>query len=202
MQRTTEVERRVRVLRRCDALTTNVDLHATLADVFGTTPSHRTHGHSLAPLVTSAASHVRDWALAGVYGRWVHVVDGKRKYARAPVAKDNLPLSMWSNRWSTMPVAAMPELKLPRPNRRAFLDYMPGSDVPVIRQPFRQGDLLPFWSLGMRVGEHHCYDVANDPEEMENRLGTTDERDMVELLRVALRAVDAPDEQFVRLGIA
>jgi arylsulfatase A-like enzyme len=188
--------------RRTRALTTNVDLYATIADVFGVSPSHRTHGHSLAPLVTGAATRVRDWALAGVYGRWVHVLDGERKYARAPVAKDNLPLSMWSNRWSTMPVAALPDLKLPKPDRRAFLDYMPGSDVPVIRQPFREGDLLPYWSLGMRIGEHHCYRLADDPTESENRLGGSDERDMTELLHAALRAVEAPAEQFERLGIA
>ena len=35
----------------CDALTTTVDLHATLCDVFGVTPEHRTHGHSLVPLL-------------------------------------------------------------------------------------------------------------------------------------------------------
>jgi hypothetical protein len=79
---------------------------------------------------------------------------------------------------------------------------MPGSDVPVIRQPFREGDLLPYWSLGMRIGEHHCYRLDNDPDEVENRLGSADERDMIELLRVALHAVDAPTEQLVRLGIA
>jgi hypothetical protein len=62
-----------------------------------------------------------------VYGRWVHVIDGEHKYARSPVRDDNLPLSMWSNRWSTMPVHGMPELKLPKPDRRAGLDFMPGS---------------------------------------------------------------------------
>ena len=36
----------------CDALTTNVDLHATIADVFGVERAHRTHGRSLVPLLT------------------------------------------------------------------------------------------------------------------------------------------------------
>ena len=149
--------------RRTTALTTNVDIHATIADIFGVTCEHRTHGHSMVPLVTGAATGIRDWALAGVFGRWVHVIDGVRKYARAPVNADNLPLSMWSNRWSTMPVHAMHELKLPRPNRNAYLDYMPGSDVPVIRQPFKPGDALPYWSLGSRTREHHCIDWTTIP---------------------------------------
>jgi arylsulfatase A-like enzyme len=188
--------------RRVSALTTNVDIHATIADVFGVASAHRTHGRSMVPLVQDTARSIRDWALAGVFGRWVHVIDGARKYARAPVNADNLPLSMWSNRWSTMPVHAMPELKLPKPNRAAWLDFMPGSDVPVIRQPFRSGDLLPYWSRGTRAGEHHCYRLDIDPDELENRVGTRDEADMVELLRVALAAIEAPAEQLQRLGIA
>jgi arylsulfatase A-like enzyme len=190
--------------RRTAALTTNVDIHATLADIFGVSSEQRTHGHSMAPLVTGESGRIRDWVLAGVYGRWVHVIDGARKYARAPVNANNLPLSMWSNRWSTMPIAieGMHHIKLPRPNRSAFLDFMPGSDVPVIRQQFKPGDPLPFWSLGTRTGEHHCYRLDNDPGELENRLGSQDEVDMVELLRVALKAIEAPAEQFTRLGIA
>jgi len=188
--------------RRVSALTTNVDIHATISDVFGVKSEHRTHGHSMTPLVRDTARSIRDWALAGVFGRWVHVIDGDRKYARAPVNADNLPLSMWSNRWSTMPVHAMPDLRLPKPNRSARLDFMPGSDVPVIRQPFRPGDSLPYWSLGTRTGEHHCYRLDNDPHELENRVGTRDETDMIELLRVALAAIEAPAEQMQRLGIA
>ncbi len=40
------------------------------------------------------------------------------------------------------------------------------------------------------------------PLEEENLVGHRFEKDMVELLRVALRAVEAPDEQFERLGVA
>jgi arylsulfatase A-like enzyme len=188
--------------RRVDALTTNVDIYATLADTFGVSSEHRTHGQSLVPLITGERDRIRDWVLAGIFGRWVHAIDDRRKYARAPVTKTNLPLSMWSNRWSTMPVASMPNLRLPRPNRNAVLAFMPGSDVPVIRQPFREGDMLPFWSIGARIGEHHCYDLTNDPNEEDNRLDSGDETHMIEVLRTALTAVDAPIEQFERLGIA
>jgi len=188
--------------RDVEALTTNVDLNATLYDCFGVEPTHPTHGASLLPLLTGATSAVREWALAGVYGRWVHVLDGRYKYARGPASEDNLPLSMWSNRWSTMPVHAYPELKLPLPDRRARLDYMPRSDVPVIRQPFQPGDMLPYWCAGQRPNQHCLYDLVQDPEEAENRLNGAEERRMIELLRVALDAIEAPTEQLERLGIA
>jgi arylsulfatase A-like enzyme len=185
------------------ALTTNVDLHATIADVFGVEASHRTHGSSLVPLLTGEAESIRDWAIGGVYGNWVQVTDGRRKYARAPV-DDNFPLSMWSNRWSTMPPPGGMDqfMPFPAPDRRATLDYMPGSDVPVIRQPFRAGDTLPFWAAGGRaVGQHHLYDLELDPAENENRTGERDEPLMAELLRTALLDLDAPGEQLVRLGV-
>jgi arylsulfatase A-like enzyme len=185
----------------CDALSTSVDLYATIADVFGVSPAHRTHGQSLAPLLRGETTAVREWAIGGVFGNWVQITDGRWKYARGPEV-DNFPLSMWSNRWSTMPLHVEGLTGLPKPDGRAWLDRMPGSDVPVIRQPFQAGDALPFWVGNAAVGQHHLYDVSVDPEERENRVGERAEREMVDLLRTALVEVDAPTEQLERLGIA
>jgi hypothetical protein len=190
----------------CGALTTNVDINATLADVFGvaTGGAGAGHGHgaSLVPLLRGTAAHVRDWAIGGVYGNWVQVTDGLRKYARG-ASGDNFPLSMWSNRWSTMPVHGLEDaVRLPPPDRRARLDFMPGSDVPVIRQPFEPGDRLPFWVGRNTVDAHFLYDLDDDPGEDRNLVGSAVESDLVELLRHALVSVDAPGEQLERLGIA
>ena len=185
----------------CGALTTNVDLHATIADVFGV-PAGAGHGVSLLPLARGEASSVREWAVGGVYGNWVQVTDGRHKYARG-AAGSNFPLSMWSNRWSTMPVHGLEEAtRLPPPDRRARLDFMPGSEVPVIRQPFEPGDRLPYWVGGNVVDRHFLFDLRDDPGEDENLVGSPAEADMIELLRTALRKVEAPGEQLARLGIA
>jgi arylsulfatase A-like enzyme len=186
--------------REVDALSTNVDINATLCDFFDVSLAHRTHGVSLLPLVSGAATAVRDWALGGIYGNWVQVYDGHRKYARAPVG-DGLPLSLWSNRWSTMPLYGY-RRAWPTPDQRATLDFMPGSEIPVIRQRFLPGDLLPYWCARPRIGEHHLYDIDLDPEEDENRLDGADEKDMLDLLHTALTDVEAPEEQFQRLGIS
>jgi arylsulfatase A-like enzyme len=182
------------------ALTTTVDLHATLADLFGVEAEHRIHGRSLIPVIEDPAATVREIALAGVWGREVQVIgeDGTR-YSRAP-AGDNAPLSMWSNRWSTMPIHAFPEIRLPRPDRRAWLDHMPGSDVPVIRQPFDPSDSLPFWATTQFDG-NHLYDTADDPGEDRNLAGEPIERHAVDMLRAALEEVEAPTEQMERLGL-
>lgn len=190
-----------------DALTTSVDLFATLADQFGIADRvrQRTHGRSLVPLLTGEATSVRDHVLTGVWGREVHLVDERHTYARAPVGEAP-PISMWSNRWSTMPTHVLSrEQALPYPDDRAVLDRMPGSDIPVIRQRWDASDPLPFWAWGGFRG-HHLWDRVEDPAEAHDLAGTagaaTLEADLTERLRGALVDLEAPTEQFERLGLA
>jgi arylsulfatase A-like enzyme len=182
-----------------DALTTSTDIHATIAEVFGAPVKHTAHGKSLVPVLANEQTQVRDWLLTGVWGREVQIVTNEWRYTRGPNGA-NTPHSMWSNRWSTMPIASMPDYKMPMPDDRAVLDYMPGSTIPVIRQPFREGDLLPFWSYAKRY-ETIMFDRAEDPDETVNRIGDSIAKEAEELLRVALTEVDAPSEQFERLAL-
>lgn len=184
----------------CDALTTNVDLFATIADVYEAQVAHRTHGRSMVPLLTGEAEAIREWAIGGYYGGWVQITDGTRKYVRGAVG-ENFPISMWSNRWSTMPLHIHGFEGLPAPDQKAWLDTMPGSDIPVIRQPYEAGDKLPFWVSGNTVDRHFLFDLGVDPDEQENRQGESAADDMATLLREALVSVDAPDEQLARLGL-
>jgi len=186
--------------RRCSALTTTVDLHATVCDFFGVRPAHRTHGVSLLPLLGEQKT-VRPWALTGVWGRLVHVTDGHVVYGRAPKS-GNFPLALWSNRWSTMPRRGHPLDRLPNPDARAELRFMPGSSVPVIRQPFTPGDMLPFHALDPGSERSVLFSVEDDPAETHDLAGTRREREAEELLVEALRAVEAPIEQFERLGLS
>ena len=188
--------------RTCDALTTTVDLHATLCDVFAVQPEHRTHGHSLVPLLEGTATSVREWALCGIWGREVHVSDATRTFAKTPVDA-NRPLAMYSNRWSTMPVRALPGLRMPRPDGRARLESAPGTEVPVIRQPFDPSDALPFWAYG-GFGDDLLYERGEQggAGEVRNITAAPERAEMTELLTEALRAIDAPQEQLERLGVS
>jgi arylsulfatase A-like enzyme len=182
------------------ALTSTVDIFATLAELFGIQPRHRTHGHSLIPLLKGETPSIRDSVLCGVWGRELNLIADGWKYVRAP-AGANAPLSLWSNRWSTMPVPALPGLTLPRPDARAFLDHMPGSDSPVIRQPYQANDPLPYWALGGFSG-NYVFNLKDDPQEEHNLAGTSAEQQLADRLRQALKEVEAPDDQFTRLGLA
>lgn len=184
-----------------DALTTSVDLHATLCDIYGVEAGPTSHGTSLVPLLTGERTSVRDWALGGVYGNWVQITDGRWKYARAPEG-DGFPLAMWSNRWSTMPVHGLGVPLLPMPDGRATLETMPGSQIPVIRQPFVAGDMVPFTAASSRiVGRHHLYDLDGDPDETENRAVEPTADEWTDRLIDALRSISAPPEQYERLGL-
>ena len=187
--------------RTNSALTTTVDIFATLCDIFGVSVDHRTHGHSLVPLVSGDSSAVRDYVLTGVWGRAVQIVHDQFKYVRAP-RNDNRPLSMWSNRWSTMPIHALPNVRLPKPDHRATLDYMPGSSVPVIRQPFEPGDAVPFWAM-TNTGQARdlLFDVVGDPLEDRDLTGTDLTEQMEGVLRSVLHDIEAPVDQFQRLGL-
>ncbi len=186
---------------RNDALSTTVDVHATLSEIFNVTVTQRTHGHSLVGEITGTRPTTREHVLTGVWGREVVYVDAHWRYARTPVTA-NRPLSMFSNRWSTMPVHAYPELRLPRPDSRAYLDTMPGSSVPVIRQPFTGDDAVPFWAMtGAFLGDQ-LFNRVEDPAEVDNRASELDASGVVEALRDALQRLDAPAEQLERLGVA
>jgi hypothetical protein len=78
---------------------------------------------------------------------------------------------------------------------------MPGSTVPVIRQPFGAGDTLPFWGYTQFVGTL-AFDLGEDPAEARNLAADRLGKDLEERLHAALRDVEAPDDQFVRLGYA
>lgn len=187
--------------RDVDALTTSVDLHATIADVFGAAVDHPTHGVSLRPLLEQTATSVRELALFGYWGRHVGVTDGRRRYLRG-TGGDNFPLSVWSNRWSTMPVRPYPDVRLPRPDARATLRTMPGTDVPVLCQPFEPGDELPFWAGYVPPAESLLFDTESDPSELDNRVGTAGEREWVDAVAGELRAIAAPADLLERLGVA
>lgn len=184
-----------------DALTTGVDLFATLADAFGLAPARqRTHGVSLLPLLTGETEKVRDYALAGVWGREVQLIEAGSKYVRAPTGA-NAPLAMYSNRWSTMPTHVLTrQQELPLPDDRATLAKMPGSPVPVLRQIWEAGDATPFWAASRFIG-NRLFAVDDDPGEETDLAGGAEEAVAARRLAAVLREVEAPAAQFERLGL-
>ena len=101
-----------------------------------------------------------------------------------------------------MPVHAYPALRLPRPDGRAVLDRMPGSDVPGDPPAVRRRRPVPFWASRPGPRAHELYDLDDDPQEVRDLAGTPTEADMADLLRAALVELGAPDDQLARLDLA
>ena len=105
------------------------------------------------PLLDGTATSVREWALCGVWGREVHVIDATRTFAKSPVGHEppavDVVESMVDDADPRAARLGLPESRSPRPCSTP----MPGSDVPVIRQPFDPSDDLPYWALGTFAGD-------------------------------------------------
>ena len=171
-------------------------------DLFDLDVEHRTHGVSLRSVIEGQEQSARDYMLQGYFGLEVNVIDSAGKYIRGaegPV----VDISIWSNRWSTMPMHIFPNAGLPRPDGRAWLDRMPGSEIPVIRQPLSGQELSNRAVLlaGRGSGDKSYLFDYEDEQETENLVDSERTHHYEELLRHALEEVEAPDEQFVRLGL-
>ena len=60
---------------------------------------------------------------------------------------------------------------------------------------------MPFWAYATFSGDH-LYDLNSDPDEQVNLRDSPAAAMLAERLRAALEAVEAPHEQFARLGFA
>ena len=144
---------------------------------------------------------MRQLALFGYWGRHVGITDGRFRYLRG-CGETNFPLSMWSNRWSTMPIPAVPQIRLPRPDARATLRHMPGTDVPVIRQPFAPGDPLPFWAaMGLPRARRASSTWTSIPTRSKIWWVGDGKTNFADALAAELRKVQAPNDLFERVGL-
>lgn len=176
--------------QRVPALTAAIDLYATMLEMLGVTPPATTHSRSLVPLLAGAATRHRDWALYGYWGSTVNVTDGTHTYLQ-PCRSDR-PVFCYSTMmmrpygWFTPPVAQM-EAEAGR--------FLPYTDTPVWRYP------APSMS---RHDQPLLYNVERDPGQRDNIAGREPAiaARLRDLLITALRELQAPVEQYDRLGLS
>ncbi|MFC5134666.1 MULTISPECIES: sulfatase-like hydrolase/transferase [Haloferacaceae] len=174
---------------RIDELTAAVDLFATMADVLGLEVDGAPHSRSLLPLLTDEVDDHREWALYGYWGSSVNVTDGTYTYHR-PCDE-----STSTHCYSTTMMDSVGWFTPTRPKHDAESGrFLPYTDCPV-------------WKFeGPSHGRHEeplLYDVESDPWQRRNLAGREPERseEMRSLLVDALTELDAPANQFDRLGL-
>lgn len=174
---------------RRQALVQTIDLAPTVLEFFGVDRPADMQGVPLRRVVR-ADSPVRGAALFGMHGGHVNITDGRYVYMRAPVA-GNAPLYEYTH----MPTH-MGGLFSPEEMRAAELapPFRFTKGCPVMRIPARQGGGRPFRTM--------LFDLDADPEQRHERHDPAVEARLVNALKDALAAAEAPREQFTRLGLA
>ena len=151
------------------------------------------------PLLDGRTDKIRDTALYGWFGGITQVTDGRRTYMRGGQSPDNLPLNIYTNRWSTAPW-----WRIPLPDSRCEMgDFIPHANgMAVGRMPVSPEDMLRM-SIPPEgvVIPSELYDIAEDPNEEHNLAGTALEAEYEAIMAGALREIGAPEEMFVRLGL-
>ncbi len=177
---------------RCSALSQTIDIPVTLMDYFNI-PFDNTMvlGNSLLPILEKEKEENHDSILFGTHGSYVNIHDGRYTYMRASANEENGPLYN-----HTLAVTAM----------RGFLsqeaineaELMPGTrftnNSPYLKIPvksfyntYKSGNLL--------------FDIENDPKQKNPIADSVLEREMSDKLVELMQKSDAPDEQYVRLGL-
>jgi arylsulfatase A-like enzyme len=168
-------------------LTAAVDLYATVLDALDVDVESTRHSRSLLPLLDGETSGHREWALYGYWGSSVNVTDGEYTYLHPcdPDSETYCYSSMMMNPYGWF---SSPE---PQPAAESG-DFLPYADVPVWRYPAESN---------RRHSASLLFDVANDPRQ-EADLDDPDQRERMQSLLVdAMESLDAPSEQFDRLGL-
>lgn len=175
---------------RRDHLVQTVDLGPTLLDLFGLEPTADMQGSSLAAVITDGRP-VREAALFGIHGGHANITDGRFVYMRAAVTPDNQPLMeytlMPTSMRGRMPIDLLRTAELVP--ALSFTKGAPVLKIPALAptNPAAFGTLL--------------FDLDTDPEQLHPLVDDALEQRMAQMLVEAMRAADAPAEQFVRLGL-
>jgi len=152
-----------------------VDVYPTVLAATGRPIPENIHGKNLLPAMADAAAPTRDVALCGQFGKSVTITDGRWILHQSPV-ETNQPLY-----WYGHPLARFLKCELG--------DYVDG------RRPVTdyQSWFAPTW----------LSDKDEDPNERVNLADRNPDklREMQQLLKRTLLELDAPAEQFERLGL-
>ncbi len=177
---------------RSAALTSTVDLYATMLDALNAEIPAHVHSRSLMPVVRGETDRHRDWAIYGYWGSSINVTDGEHTYFQP--CDPEKP----AEAYSTMMLQMDPWdwFQPPRPHQDAESGrFLPYTDSPVwrYRNPSRSRHERPM-----------LFDVRDDPGQARDLAGRGDPQEarMRDLLVHALTDMQAPQSQFDRLGLS
>lgn len=177
--------------RRTCLVQPSLDLGPTLLEFFGIERDEYMLGHALGDVV-AGDQPVREAALFGHHGGQVNVTDGRYVYMRGPVTETNAPLHNYTLMPTHMRSAFSPD-ELQNAEFVPGFSHMRGCKVLRTEAGGR-------WPSQCQYG-HLLFDLERDPNERSPLSDAAVEDRMINHLVKLMRTCDAPDEQYVRLGL-
>lgn len=172
------------------ALAQTIDIAPTMLRFFGLEPTPDMQGHDLA-LVLENDTDLREAALFGIHGGHVNVTDGRYVYMRAAADPSNGPLEDFT---------LMPTHMSARFGVEELSNWQPAEPFSFTKG-LRTLQVETTSSMNPWVHGTLLFDLETDPQQQQPLVDVDVELRMLRLLTDLLHRSDAPESQFMRLGI-
>ena len=181
--------------RRSALVQPSIDLPVYLLEAFGQQPTEHMTGKSLLPVLRDDTP-VRDAAMFGMFGAQLNVTDGRYVYYRNPVGPSNGPLHehtlMPTHMRHTFAPKEFEKVELVEP-------FNFTKNCKMMRMPTGGG--MPGGEDFGDMFTTALYDVQADPQQTAPITDPLVEERMVQHAVRLMREVDAPPQQYERLGL-
>lgn len=179
---------------RRKALVQTIDLAPTVLDFFGVEIPKDMQGFALKDTIKSDKK-VRNYALFGHHGAHINITDGHYVYMRAPLNMDNQPLAEYTLMPNLMRSRMGPDLLNDLTLHEPF-DFTKGCRTLVITDK-RDYNTFFWFHYGNKL-----FDLEKDPDQLNPIDQPEKELEMVNEMIRLMEENDAPEEQYVRMGIS
>lgn len=172
-------------------LSQTVDIPATLLDYFQISNHLDMDGKSLLPVLTDSKRKIHDEIIFGTNGGHVSIYDGKYVYMRASVQPSNGPNTIQTLNYAALRGFLTKEMLdtivVKEGNR--FTNQYPYSEITV-------STFIDSYSIG-----HLLFDLDNDPNQLQPLNDPIVEQEMKYKLTKIMKQIEAPESEFIRLGL-
>ena len=179
---------------RRKSLVQTIDLAPTLLEYFNIPIPKDMQGK---PLKNTIAydKKIHDYVLFGIFGSMINITDGKFLYMRAPHWKEDDPLTEYTL-MPTVMRARLPVERLQNVTLHAPFSFTKGCPVLAIPASEEWGGVAACYRYGDVL-----YDLQKDPQEEEPVWNPKKEVELINAMAAMMKENDAPEEQFIRMGI-
>ncbi len=176
---------------RRSGLVSTIDIPATILDIFGIEKTPDMQGNSILPLLRENKK-IREHALFGFNCAQVAVTDGEYVYFRAPLSKEEKNCY----EYTLMPTRMRMRFDVGTLQKAEFVGPLPFTKGCKVLKTPAPGNFISAVNFGTKL-----YNVAKDPRQKEPIDNAELEAKYADILAEELIKAQAPDEQFVRLGL-